>query len=73
MSSWAAVILAAGDGTSMNSRTPKVLPAICGQPMLSLAIRTARDAGLERFLAVVPHKSGAIRPFGGERCTLARI
>ena len=44
------MILAAGDGTRMNSRTPKVLPAICGQPMMSLAIRTARDAGLERSL-----------------------
>ena len=55
------VILAAGDGIRMNSRTPKVLHAICGQPMLSLAIRSARDAGLERILAVVPHESGAIR------------
>ena len=39
-----AVILAAGLGTRMKSRMPKVLHEICGRPMLAYVIDAARDA-----------------------------
>ena len=54
----AALIMAAGHGTRMRSRTPKVLHPVCGRPMLEWVVRAARDAGAERVVAVV-------RPDGG--------
>ena len=39
-----AVILAAGLGTRMKSRLPKVLHELCGRPMLAYVIDAARDA-----------------------------
>jgi bifunctional UDP-N-acetylglucosamine pyrophosphorylase / glucosamine-1-phosphate N-acetyltransferase len=47
-----AVILAAGLGTRMKSRTPKVLHSICGRPMLAYVIDTARDATGDKPLVV---------------------
>jgi bifunctional UDP-N-acetylglucosamine pyrophosphorylase/glucosamine-1-phosphate N-acetyltransferase len=47
-----AVILAAGLGTRMKSRLPKVLHPICGRPMLGYVIDAAREATGERPLVV---------------------
>jgi bifunctional UDP-N-acetylglucosamine pyrophosphorylase/glucosamine-1-phosphate N-acetyltransferase len=47
-----AVILAAGLGTRMKSRTPKVLHPICGRPMLAYVIDAARAATGDRPLVV---------------------
>ena len=47
-----AVILAAGLGTRMRSRTPKVLHAICGRPMLAYVIDVAVSATGERPIVV---------------------
>ncbi|HTR89926.1 MAG TPA: bifunctional UDP-N-acetylglucosamine diphosphorylase/glucosamine-1-phosphate N-acetyltransferase GlmU [Solirubrobacteraceae bacterium] len=46
------LILAAGMGTRMCSRTPKVLHEICGLPMLLWPIRAARAAGAGRVVVV---------------------
>src|SRR4051794_32112424 len=43
-----AVVLAAGQGTRMRSRTPKVLHPICGLPMVLWAVQAALDAGVAR-------------------------
>jgi bifunctional UDP-N-acetylglucosamine pyrophosphorylase/glucosamine-1-phosphate N-acetyltransferase len=43
-----AIILAAGLGTRMKSRTPKVLHEICGRPMLAYVIDAAREATGQR-------------------------
>ena len=40
MSTWAGLILAAGKGTRMKSRIPKVLHTILGKPLLSYSIQT---------------------------------
>ena len=51
-----AVILAAGHGTRMRSRTPKVLHAVCGRPMLDWVIDAVRDAGADKIKVVInPH------------------
>lgn len=50
----AAVILAAGMGTRMNSRTPKPLHRICGREMLLLVTDAVRAAGIDRITVVVP-------------------
>src|ERR1051326_9634635 len=48
-----AVILAAGHGTRMRSRTPKVLHPICGRPMVDWVVDAVREAGATDIKAVV--------------------
>jgi bifunctional UDP-N-acetylglucosamine pyrophosphorylase / glucosamine-1-phosphate N-acetyltransferase len=43
----AAIILAAGLGTRMKSRTPKVLHPLCGRPMLAYVLEAWADVTLE--------------------------
>ncbi len=52
-----AVILAAGLGTRMRSRTPKVLHAVCGRPMIDWVIDAVTEAGAKDIKVVVsPHQ-----------------
>ncbi len=53
------LILAAGQGTRMRSRTPKVLHEICGLPMVLWPLRAAQEAGAGRIL-VVDSPAGAV-------------
>jgi bifunctional UDP-N-acetylglucosamine pyrophosphorylase/glucosamine-1-phosphate N-acetyltransferase len=53
MTSRAAVILAAGQGTRMKSPTPKVLHKVAGRTLVDHAIDTALDLGCERIVVVV--------------------
>ncbi|MDD4168991.1 MAG: bifunctional UDP-N-acetylglucosamine diphosphorylase/glucosamine-1-phosphate N-acetyltransferase GlmU [Desulfotomaculaceae bacterium] len=48
----AAVILAAGKGTRMNSKLPKVLHPVCGSPMLSYVIDAVTGAGVSKIVVV---------------------
>jgi bifunctional UDP-N-acetylglucosamine pyrophosphorylase/glucosamine-1-phosphate N-acetyltransferase len=51
-----AVILAAGYGTRMRSRTPKVLHPLCGRPMIDWVIDAVTDAGAKNIKVVAnPH------------------
>src|SRR3954447_23264831 len=47
-----ALILAAGQGTRMRSRTPKVLHDVCGLPMVLWPVRAAAAAGAGRIVVV---------------------
>jgi len=49
----AAIVLAAGLGTRMKSRHPKVMHPILGRPMVAHVTATAQAAGLERLVAVI--------------------
>jgi bifunctional UDP-N-acetylglucosamine pyrophosphorylase/glucosamine-1-phosphate N-acetyltransferase len=60
-STTAAVILAAGLGTRMKSRLPKVLHPLCGRPMLGYVIDAARQATGVRPLVVYSPLTEAIR------------
>jgi bifunctional UDP-N-acetylglucosamine pyrophosphorylase / glucosamine-1-phosphate N-acetyltransferase len=51
----AVVILAAGEGTRMKSRTPKVLHTLSGRSLLGHAIAAAADLAPERLFVVVGH------------------
>jgi bifunctional UDP-N-acetylglucosamine pyrophosphorylase/glucosamine-1-phosphate N-acetyltransferase len=46
------VILAAGQGTRMRSKTPKLLHQLCGQPMIGWVVAAARTAGASRIVVV---------------------
>lgn len=48
-----AVILAAGEGTRMKSKRPKVVHEVLGRPMVQWAVEAAREAGAGRIVAVV--------------------
>jgi bifunctional UDP-N-acetylglucosamine pyrophosphorylase/glucosamine-1-phosphate N-acetyltransferase len=55
------VILAAGQGTRMRSRLPKVLHDLCGRPMIAWPVAAAREAGASKVVVV----DGAQRPLDG--------
>ncbi|HEY7980488.1 MAG TPA: bifunctional UDP-N-acetylglucosamine diphosphorylase/glucosamine-1-phosphate N-acetyltransferase GlmU [Candidatus Eremiobacteraceae bacterium] len=48
-----AIVLAAGKGTRMKSRTPKVLHELCGRTMLAHVLKTVGAAGASDVLAVI--------------------
>jgi bifunctional UDP-N-acetylglucosamine pyrophosphorylase / glucosamine-1-phosphate N-acetyltransferase len=47
-----AIVLAAGKGTRMKSRIPKVLHAVSGRPMLWYTLRELRAAGIDDIVVV---------------------
>ncbi len=49
------VILAAGKGTRMKSKLPKVLHPVGGRPLLQHVLQTARALGSERLKVVIGH------------------
>jgi bifunctional UDP-N-acetylglucosamine pyrophosphorylase/glucosamine-1-phosphate N-acetyltransferase len=55
------VILAAGQGTRMRSRLPKVLHDVCGRPMIAWPIAAALEAGASKVVVV----DGPQRPLDG--------
>ena len=55
MSNLIVVILAAGQGTRMKSRLPKVLHPLAGKPLLSHVIDTARSLKPEKIIVVYGH------------------
>jgi bifunctional UDP-N-acetylglucosamine pyrophosphorylase/glucosamine-1-phosphate N-acetyltransferase len=48
-----AIVLAAGEGTRMASRRPKVLHKIAGRTMLAHVLNTVRAAGIDRIALVI--------------------
>ena len=53
----AAVVLAAGKGTRMKSKTPKVLFPVAGKPMLQHIVDNLGEAGVTDIFVVVGHGS----------------
>jgi bifunctional UDP-N-acetylglucosamine pyrophosphorylase/glucosamine-1-phosphate N-acetyltransferase len=62
-----AVVLAAGQGTRMKSKLPKVLHPLLGRPMLSYPIDAALAAGAARVVCVVGHGAEAVTRMLSER------
>jgi bifunctional UDP-N-acetylglucosamine pyrophosphorylase/glucosamine-1-phosphate N-acetyltransferase len=54
------IILAAGEGTRMKSKHPKVLHRISGKPLLSYVIDQAQDAGISKNVVIVGHGKEAV-------------
>ena len=67
MNDCVAVILAAGKGTRMKSRLPKVLHPLAGLPMVAHVVEAVRAIGASRIVLVVGHEGGLVREaMGGE-------
>jgi bifunctional UDP-N-acetylglucosamine pyrophosphorylase/glucosamine-1-phosphate N-acetyltransferase len=62
----AVVVLAAGQGTRMNSDLPKVLHPLAGFPLLAHAMRTAASLEPERLVVVAGHRIEAVSAAAGE-------
>lgn len=54
------VILAAGQGTRMNSDLPKVLHQVAGAPLVVHTMKTASAIGADRIVVVTGHGSAAV-------------
>lgn len=62
----AVVILAAGEGTRMRSRRPKVLHSVAGAPMISHVVTAAREIRPDHLVVVVGHGGDEVRAALGE-------
>ncbi len=64
------VILAAGQGTRMRSRHPKVLQPLAGRPLLAHVLETTRQLAADQVVVVYGHGGDAVRAaFPGDQTT----
>ena len=56
-----AIILAAGEGTRMKSRLPKVLHEVMGKTMVKRVVDTAKELGAENICVVTGHKAEEVQ------------
>ncbi len=66
-----AILLAAGIGERMKSKTHKVLHPILGLPMIEYIVRAVRDAGIARTIAVVGDRAQQVKDYLGDRVFFA--
>lgn len=62
-----AIILAAGEGSRMKSKMPKVLHKILGKTMLDYVIDTARESGAAQVCVVVGHGAEEVQADAASR------
>lgn len=58
----AAVVLAAGAGTRMKSKKPKVVHEVLGKPLVRWVVDAAYAAGIECVMSVVGHERAQVEP-----------
>lgn len=61
-----ALILAAGSGSRMKSKQPKVLHQVAGKPMLQHVIDQAEDLGAQKTIVVIGNAAEQVREVIGE-------
>lgn len=66
-----AVILAAGKGTRMKSKLPKVLHKVGGKPMVEHVLDAAEAAGCKDNVVVIGHGADLVREVIGSRARIA--
>lgn len=67
----AAVILAAGKGTRMKSKTPKVLHTVCGLPMIQQVLQAVGQIGTEKTIVVVGYQGDEVAKQLGQEVEVA--
>lgn len=70
MSELVAIILAAGKGTRMRSKYPKVLHKVGGKPMLQHVIDAASAAGADKKVVIVGHEAELVEAMVGNQGTM---
>lgn len=63
-----AVILAAGEGTRMKSKMPKVLHEVMGRPMVKRVVDTAKDLEAKNICVVTGHMSETVQEALKDEC-----
>lgn len=71
MSSLKVVVLAAGQGTRMKSKVPKVLHKVLDKTMVDYVIDASLKAGAEDICVVVGHQSAMVKAMIGDRVKFA--
>ncbi len=66
MSKTKVVVLAAGQGTRMKSKVPKVLHKVLDKKMIDYVIEAAKEAGADEICAVVGHQSAMVKAMIGD-------
>ncbi len=69
----AAIVLAAGQGTRMKTRRPKVLHEVCGRPLVYYPVRRALDAGAGPVVVVVGHEAEQVEAAVAAAVAPARV
>lgn len=64
-----AIILAAGAGKRMKSKTNKVLHNLCGKPMVEHVIDACRSVGISRFYVVIGNDAEQVKAHLGDGYT----
>ncbi len=67
MAKRAVVILAAGEGTRMRSRLPKVLQPVAGRPLVAYALELAKALKAAPVIVVVPPRAELLRRYLSEQ------
>ncbi len=62
-----AIVLAAGEGTRMKSRLPKVLHRVCGRPMIEYAIDRLEELGIDKKMVIIGYKGSLVKEVLGKR------
>lgn len=57
------IILAAGEGTRMKSKIPKVLHKVCGKPILEYVIDASIGAQVQKNVVIVGHGGDEVRDY----------
>ncbi|WP_302226853.1 bifunctional UDP-N-acetylglucosamine diphosphorylase/glucosamine-1-phosphate N-acetyltransferase GlmU [Veillonella magna] len=68
MNQVAALVLAAGKGTRMKSRLPKVLHKVGGKAMVERVLDTVNAVGVDRSVVIVGFGGEEVRAYLGDRC-----
>ena len=68
----AAIVLAAGQGTRMRSRLPKVLHPLAGRSLVDHVLDALGDAGVARVVVVTGHGADAVEAAVATRAATAR-
>lgn len=63
-----AIILAAGQGTRMKSKLPKVLHPILGQPMIEYIIKALHANEIKEKVTVIGHGADLVKETIGDQC-----
>lgn len=69
----AAIVLAAGAGTRMKSKKPKVAHEVLGKPLVRWVVDAAREAGVQRVVSVVGHARDQVEPLVSDTQTVVQL